>query len=183
MKTILTGLVIGIFVQSALLAQEAPSMPVPQMEHAWLQQFVGEWDTTSEATMAPGQPAMKFTGTMNSRMLGGFWVVSETKNEIMGLTVSAIQTIGYDPQSKKYVGTFVDSMQSYLWKYQGSVDPTGKILTLEADGPDFTVPGKTRKYRDVYEFKSKNAILMSAMMQADDGKWITFMRGDFERKK
>jgi hypothetical protein len=183
MKAILVGLAIAAFADTALIAQEPPNMPAPQKEHAWLQQFVGEWDGTSEAVAEPGEPPMKCKGTMSSRMLGGFWVVSEMDNEMMGMKMKAIQTIGYDPKSKKYVGTFIDSVQGYLWHYQGSVDSTGKVLTLEADGPDFKSPGKMSKYRDVYEFKSKDDILMSALVQSEDGKWDTMMRGDFKRKK
>jgi hypothetical protein len=183
MKTILAGFAIAVLVQSALLGQEAPAFPASQKEHAWLQQFVGEWGVTSEAIMEPGQPAIKFTGTMNSRMLGGFWVVSEMTNEMMGVTMTAIQTIGYDPLTKKYVGTFIDSMQGHMWKYEGAVDPAGKILTLEAEGPNFMQAGKMSKYRDVYEFKSQDHILMSSLMQGDDGKWVTFMTGDIKRSK
>jgi len=183
MKTILAGFAIAVLVQSALLGQEAPAFPASQKEHAWLQQFVGEWDVTSEAVMEPGQPPIKCTGTMSSRMLGGFWVVSEMTNEMMGTKMTAIQTIGYDPLEKKYLGTFIDSMQGHMWKYLGTVDPTGKILTLEAEGPNFMQAEKMSKYQDVYEFKSKDHILMSSLMQGDDGKWVTFTRGDFKRNK
>lgn len=183
MKTIIVGFVIAVLAQSMLVAQDIPTMPPPQKEHAWLKQFAGEWEVTSEAIMEPGQPAVKCTGTMNARMLGGFWVVSDLRNEMMGMTMSAIQTIGYDPQSKKYVGTFIDSMQGYMWKYQGSVDPTGKILTLEAEGPNFMAAGRMTKFHDVYEFKSQDHMLMSSSIQGDDGKWLTFMTGDAKRKK
>ena len=133
--------------------------------------------------MGPGQPAMKCQGTMSSRMLGGFWAVTEVKGECQGTQVTGLQTIGYDAQAKQYIGTWVDSMVNYMWKYEGTVDETGKILTLEADGPNVMLGGKLAKFRDVYEFKTKDQIATSSQMLGEDGKWVTFMSGTAKRKK
>lgn len=162
---------------------QGPEFPAPQAEHTWLKQFVGEWESVAEGKPAPDQPALTCQGTMKSRMLGDFWVTSEITNEMMGTRIQAIQTIGYDVNSKKYIGTWVDSMLPHLWKYEGSVDATGKILTLEAEGPNFLTPGKSAKFRDIYEFKSKDHILMTSAMQGEDGTWVTFMTGNVRRKK
>jgi hypothetical protein len=70
-----------------------------------------------------------------------------------------------------------------MWKYEGSVDPSGKILTLEAEGPNMLQPGTTAMYRDIYEIKSKDEYLQTSAMQGPDGKWITFMKGEVRRKK
>ena len=40
-------------------------------------------------------------------MLGGFWMVADVQSEAMGTTSNALLTVGYDTQSKKYVGTWV----------------------------------------------------------------------------
>ena len=97
--------------------------------------------------------------------------------------MTAVQTIGYDEAKKKYVGTWVDSMMNHLWRYEGSVDDSGKILTLEADGPNFMAAGKTTKFRDAYEFKSTDHIVATSSMRTDDGKWVTFMTGQVRRVK
>jgi hypothetical protein len=161
----------------------AQDFPQPLNEHEWLKQFEGDWETKMEASAGPGQPEMKCEGTMTSKPLGGFWVVSYWKAAMMGTPTEAVQTIGYDSKKKKYVGTWVDSMTDLMWKYEGTVDPTGKILTLEADGPNFTMPGQTAKFRDVYEFKSPDEIATSSAMQSADGNWVTFMTGTAVRKK
>ena len=64
---------ITLCASSLARAQEFPELPAPQKEHEWLKQFVGEWETHSEAVMGPGQPAIKCEGTMNAdvgRVLG-----------------------------------------------------------------------------------------------------------------
>lgn len=166
-----------------LTAQEAPKFPTPDKEHAWLKQFVGEWESETEIPAGPGQAAMKCRGSVRSRMLGGFWVVSESQAEIPGATMNAVQTIGYDAKKKKFVGTWVDSMMPYLWQYEGSVDASGKTLTLEAEGPNFLAEGQTTKFRDAYEFKSADHIVATSYMLSAEGNWIQFMTGNLRRKK
>lgn len=144
---------------------------------------MGEWDSEMEAIAGPGQPAMKCKGTLSARSLGGFWVVAEIKTDMGGKPMVGVQALGYDPKTKKYVGTWVDSMTAHMWKYEGTLDDSGKILTLEAEGPNFMLEGKTSKYRDVYEIKSKDEVKTSSSMQGEDGKWISFMSGTSKRKK
>lgn len=163
-------------------AQQPPEMPRPTPAHEWLQQLVGEWETKSECTMFPDQPAMECSGTINTTKLGGFWVVSRWDGDAMGTPMKGLQTIGYDPRAKKYVGTWIDSMTDHIWKYEGNVDKAGTTLTLEAEGPDFMRPDNTTLYRDVYEFKSPDEIAVSTLMRDESGNWVTFMSGTSTRK-
>ena len=184
MKRILLAVVLGAaLVLAPESSAQTPEFPGPQKEHQWLQQFVGEWTTESEGMMGPDQPPMKCKGSLTSRSLGGFWVINEMTGDMMGTPMTGIQTIGYDPEKKKYVGTWVDSMMNHMWQYEGSVDDSGKILTLEADGPNFAADGKMTKFRDVYEFKSPDHILATSLMLGEDGQWVTFMTGHSHRKK
>ena len=163
--------------------QELPVMPKPSSEHMWLEKFAGEWTTNMKATMGPDQPEMECRGTLNSRSLGGFWVLNEMVGDMAGEPMKSIQTIGYDEAKKKYVGTWVDSMTSFMWKYEGSVDKSGKTLTLDADGPNFMVQGTMTKFQDIYEFKSADEIIMTSRMLGNDGNWVTFMSGTAKRDK
>ncbi len=74
-------------------------------------------------------------------------------------------------------------MGSMMWKYEGSVDKAGNVLTLESEGPDAITPGKTAKYRDATEFKSKDHKVFTSSVEGDDGKWVTFMTVNYTRKK
>lgn len=40
---------------------------------------------------------------------------------------------------------------TYFWPYIGSLDATGKILTLDSEGPIFTGDGTMAKYQDIIE--------------------------------
>lgn len=182
--TLLAALALVPLAPLASVARGAePMMPAPQKEHEWLQKFIGEWDSNSKASMGPGLPDMECKGTITSKALGGFWIASEMKSEMMGMSFTGQQTIGYDAKKKAYVGTWVDSMTDHMWKYQGTVDKTGKILTLEAEGPNFMSDGKMTKFQDIYEFTDNDHIAFSSKMLGDDGKWVTFMSGTSVRKK
>lgn len=162
---------------------QPPELPGPEKEHQWLKRFVGEWQTHSEGKMGPDVPPMECEGTMSSRMIGELWVINEMKGEAMGTPMVGIQTIGYDPERKKYIGTWVDSMANHLWRYDGTLDESGKRLTLEADGPNFMAGGEMTKFRDSYEFKSDDEILVTSSMLGEDGDWVTFMTGTSKRVK
>lgn len=167
---------------SFLSAQEPPKMPAPVKEHEWLNQFVGNWNYETEIYMEPGKPPMKATGTEEVKSLGGFWIVSEGKGQMMGKSFDSVLTLGFDPQSKKYVGTWVDSFSSYLWKYEGAVDSSGKTLTLETEGPCPMKPGIV-KFREITEWKGKDERVFTSSMQGDDGKWTTIVRVTSRRAK
>ncbi len=173
-----------VFVGSTGFAQDGmPEMPKPTKQHEWLKKFVGTWEMTSQGTPAEGMPPVEAVGTVKSEMLGGFWVVNKMDAKVSGMGFKGLQTVGYDVKKKKYVGTWIDTMNGYMWKYEGNVDKTGKKIVLEADGPGMLDPNKTTKYRDAYEFKSSGEYVLTSEMQGPDGKWVTFNRGTAKRKK
>ena len=167
----------GMLACNLAYAQDSPQIPGPEKEHQWLHQFVGNWVTETKGAMGPEQPNLEWNGKIDSKMLGEFWVINEMTGDITGEPMRGIQTIGYSPSKKKYIGSWVDSMTGFMWQYEGKVDETGKILTLEAEGPSFVDAGKTTRFQDIYEFKSADEIAMTSTMLGDDGKWITFMTG------
>lgn len=171
---------VSLVVCSISVAQDG-DFPGSEKQHAKLKMFVGQWKTDAECVMGPGLPPQKSTSTTRSRMIGEFWVVNEISGDAMGVPMTALQTIGYDADKKKYVGTWVDSMLGHLWQYVGSFDESGKILTLEAEGPNFMTGKGTALYRDVYEFKSADHILATSFAKDDDGKWVQFVTGHSKR--
>ena len=87
-------------------------------------------------------------------MLGGFWVVVQTEHgEMMGMKMENVLTLGYDPEKKKYIGQWVDSMMPHAWKYEGEVDESGRKITLHTSGPSPKSPGKTCKFLETFEFR------------------------------
>lgn len=155
----------------------------PQKQHQWLQKLIGEWTYETEVTMGTDQPPEKSTGTERVRSLGGLWVLAEGESEMPGCGhATTLMTLGYDPQKQQYVGTWIGSMMTYLWRYEGELDAGEKMLTLNSEGPAMTGDEKMAKYKDVIEFKSDNHRVMTSHMLDDDGQWQHFMTANYRRK-
>lgn len=165
--------------------QESTMNAEPQKEHHWLQKLVGEWTYETEATMEPDQPPEKATGIESVRSLGGLWILAEGQGEMCGGGghATTIMTLGYDSQKQRYVGTWIGSMMTYLWLYDGELDTAEKVLTLNSDGPAMTGEGKMAKYKDVIEFKSDEHRVLTSHILGDDGQWHGFMTANYRRKQ
>lgn len=170
-----------VLLTAAGQAQDVPEFPKPQKEHEWLQQCVGEWDAETEM-LIPGQEPLKVKGTESVRSIGGFWILCENNSEFAGRPVIGLMTLGYDADDEKYVGTWVDSMTGYLWKYDGSLDSAGKVLTLETEGPCPERPGELSNFREVLELKSKDHKVFTSSMQNEDGTWQKMLTISYRRK-
>jgi Protein of unknown function (DUF1579) len=155
-----------------------------QKEHEWLHKLVGEWTCEAEATMEPGKPPEKSSGTESVRSLGGLWILAEGQGEMPGCGLATMMmTLGYDPQRKRYVGTWIGSMMTHLWVYDGSLDAEEKALTLDAEGPSMAGDGTIAQYRDVIEFKSDDHRVLTSHVRGNDGTWQAFMTAHYRRKK
>jgi hypothetical protein len=133
--------------------------------------------------MEPGKPPEKFEGLESVRSLGGLWVVCEGRGEMPGGGMATtLMTLGYDPQKERYVGTWVGSMMTYLWVYDGSLDSEQNVLALNAEGPSCADDGKLAKFKDQIEIKSDDHRVLTSHMLGDDGKWYEFMRANYRRK-
>lgn len=156
----------------------------PRKEHQWLEKLAGEWAYETEVIMAPGKPPEKFTITETVRSLGGFWIVCEGRGVMPDVGMATtIMTLGYNTQAKRFVGTFIGSMMSHMWIYDGELDAAGKVLTLDTEGPSFTEEGKMAKYKDVIEIMNDDHRVLSSSYFGEDGKWHGFMSANYRRKK
>ncbi len=172
--TLLTGLAMS-------QTEEFPKPAPPAKEHAWLQQLVGEWEVEMEMAEAPGTPPQKNKGTESVRSIGGYWIHSEFHCSMPGGPMTGIMTVGFNPETKTYVGTWIDSYSSHLWSYRGTVDGSGKILALEAEGPDMQDPSKKATYRDAIEVKGPDHKVLTSSVRGEDGAWTPFMTVHYRR--
>jgi hypothetical protein len=156
----------------------------PQKEHQWLQKLVGEWAYETESPAEGDKPAEKFTGTESVRSLGGLWVQAEGTGEMPGGGTAVTQmTLGFDPRRKRYVGTWIGSMMSHLWIYEGSLNEGETALVLESEGPGMTPEQPVAKYKDIVEFLSDDHRALKAHVQQTDGSWRELMTVTYRRKR
>ncbi len=179
MKTLMAiaaALVLGEF------GQEGLESPQPQPEHEWLRKLAGEWESESEYHLDPSEPPLKARGTESARMVGPFWAVCESRGEFEGETFIGLLNLGYDPDQKKFVGSFLDSTSTQLWSYRGTLDAAGKVLTLETE---LACPGKPDhrvRVRETLEIQGPDRRISRSAVEKN-GDWVTTMTATYRRKK
>ena len=162
-------------------AEDAPGMPhaEPQAEHRWLSRMVGEWTFEMEALMGPDQPPVKHGGRQRNRSLGGLWLIGDGEGDMPGGgTMNSVITLGFSPEKGKFVGSFVASMMTHMWPYEGTLE--GDVLTLDSEGPAFTGEGMA-KYQDVVEIVDDDHWILRSRAPGPDGQWFEFMTAHYRR--
>ena len=158
----------------------------PQNEHLWLHQLVGEWTMESEYDMGPGQAKGRSTGKETVRKLGELWIICEGEGEMPGGDTGYMRmTLGFDPAKGRYVGSWVGSMMTHMWVYEGTVED-GKTLPLNCEGTDFSpgaTPGATAKYQDVITIVGPDERTLTSRMKGPDGQWVQFMKATYRRAR
>lgn len=156
----------------------------PTKEHAWLQKLIGDWTYQHDMPPVDGKPAEKLTGTETFRALGEVWVQGEARGQMPGEgdTVS-LMTLGFDPAKNRFVGSWIGSMMSNLWVYDGELSADGRTLSLFSDGPAMDGSNTTAPYKDVITIVNENERTLTGNHQTPDGAWHQFMITHFRRAK
>lgn len=150
-------------------------------EHRWLARLAGEW--TYDGRMIPDEPQYRASGTETVRMLGEVWMLAEASGTMAGgRETASLMTIGFDPESGRFTGTFMASLMTSLWLYDGALDEGGKSLRLRSEGPRFDGQPGTALYEDEIEIVSGDERRLNARVREDDGSWTLFMTTDYRRK-
>ncbi len=136
-------------------------------EEAWLRRLVGEWSVESPAP--DGQGTIK--GRETARLFGT-WVLLDGTSQMPDASIHAsLMTLGYDPARGKVVGSWIGSMMSHLWVYEGELDAAGTTLTLATRGPAMDGSGDSAEYEDIIAFDGEDARLLTSRQRQPDGTW------------
>jgi hypothetical protein len=153
-----------------------------QKEHEWLARFLGTWTVEMDGPPSSDQPAHP-AWTETVRSLEGAWIVGEARGSMPdGRQSTTVTTLGFDSAKGRYVGTFIGSMMTHMWVYEGTVDASGEVLELDTDGPTFDGSGGTAKYKDSHQFVNEDYRILRSRALQPDGEWREFMVADYRRK-
>ncbi|MGK2859330.1 MAG: DUF1579 domain-containing protein [Thermoanaerobaculia bacterium] len=154
----------------------------PGEMHKKLDVFAGNWNTKMTMWMAPGAPPTTHTGmSKNSWILGGRYLEQRFEGDFMGQKFSGIGMTGYDNVTKKWWGTWMDSMSTGLMVSEGKMEGDN-VWTFEARSAD-PMTGQMMDVKEKIVVKDQDHHTMEMWMPGPDGKFFLSMQIDYERAK
>jgi hypothetical protein len=175
----LAGILALLTMGGAATAQDQPPAATPQ--HEVLKQDVGAWDATMKVWPNPGaEPAISHAKETNELLPGGLWLVSRFEGEIAGMPFTGVGTTGYDPDERRYVGTWADTMSPHLMVMHGDYDAATKTMTGSAEvrSPE---TGQMVTLKEVGKYIDDDSRVFEMQMPNKDGKYWKFMEIEYKR--
>lgn len=109
----------------------------PGKEHNLLSRMAGRWKTVTRSWNEPGQPPEESAGICEQKMiLGGRFLQQECSGEMMGSAFNGIGFTGFDNNTKKFVSTWMDSIGTAVYLFEGPADPDGRSFTQKCSYND-----------------------------------------------
>ncbi|MBI4774169.1 MAG: DUF1579 domain-containing protein [Deltaproteobacteria bacterium] len=153
----------------------------PGAPHKLLASMAGSWTTRSKMCMDPDKPPMESTGSSEQKMiLGGRYLQQEFTGDMMGSPFTGLGFAAYDNHTKKYVSTWMDSMSTGIFFFEGTAGADGKTITQESDYDD-PVKGPM-KYRSVTRIVNANTFEFQMYGIDKTGKEEKMMEISYIRK-
>ena len=165
--------------QQMMAMMEKMAAPGPQ--HAELMKQAGKWKTVSKMWMGPGDPMVSEGTTVSTPTLGGRYLMDQFKGTFMNKPFEGMGFTGYDNQHKEYVGVWFDTMGTSTTVSHGTMDASGKVLTMTADMEDPTT-GTKAPVRMVTTFIDANSHRFE-MFESHDGQEVKTVEITYTRMK
>jgi hypothetical protein len=154
----------------------------PSDKHKLLASLAGSWDAHSKAFLRPGQPPQENHGTSENKLiLGGRFLQEDYSNTFGKMPFQGHGLTGYDLAKQKYVNVWVDNLGSGLTLSEGSLDPSGKVLTFTGSMFD-PHSGKDRPTKTVTRIESADRHVFE-IYDIVDGKEVRIMEVVYTRRK
>ena len=155
----------------------------PGEPHKTLASMEGTFDTTIKMWMKPGDPPQETKGTTERKMVLGGRYLSETfEGTFMDQPFSGMGMTGYDNVTKRYVGTWSDTMSTGMMTSTGTMDKGGKSITLKATAAD-PETGKMVSFKEKMTMTDPDHQTFEMWGPAKDGKVYKMMEIAYSRKK
>jgi hypothetical protein len=179
------ALSLGLFGWSgAALGQDGPPVPKPTPEHERLKKEVGTWDATIKSWMrGPDSEPSVSQGVEEVKLMpGGLWIQSEFHGKFGDADFCGAGQSGYDPKKGKYVGTWVDSMDTSIMIMEGEYDSASHTLTMYSKGTDPSGKAYDAKMTSKFEGDDNRVFTMHMKNDETKGEYMKVMEISYKRR-
>ena len=157
-------------------------LATPGGPHKLLASMAGSWLTKTKCWMEPNTSPVESTGTCEQKMLlDGRFLQQEFTGEMMGSPFTGIGITGFDNHTKKYVSTWMDSMGTAIYFFEGTAGAGGRTITQESSYDD-PVRGPI-KWRAVTRIVDDNTHLFEMYTTGEGSKEEKMMEITYTRKE
>lgn len=112
-------------------------LATPGSPHKLLEEMAGSWSVTSRWWMDPNEPPMESTGSSEQKMiLDGRFLQQEFTGNMMGSPFAGIGFNGFNNHTGKFVSTWMDTMGTGIYYFEGSAGSDGKTITQTCNYDD-----------------------------------------------
>ncbi|MBX3463844.1 MAG: DUF1579 family protein [Planctomycetes bacterium] len=156
-----------------------PPKKWPSAEHALLAKGLGEWTATVTSTAPGGESAVEQGRERVMPICGGKWFWSDFEGTMMGAPFRGHALTGYDPNAKRYVNFWIDSMSPTHSRCEGTHGAEEKAWTYTGVCTDMA--GKPAKIHQTLVQKDDDTRDLQMKFETDDG--VHQMRIQYRRKR
>lgn len=157
-------------------------LATPGSPHRLIARMEGSWEARINSWMDPDQPPVESVGTCEQKMvLDGRFLQQEFRGEMMENPFNGIGFMGYDNNSKKFVSTWMDTMGTGIYLFEGELgeDERSIVQTSSYNDP---IQGPM-KWRSVTRVVDNDTWAMQMYSTGTGGKEMKMMEGVYSRKK
>ena len=123
----------------------------PGTAHEVLALFVGEWDAVNRMWMDPAGEPMESKGSCtNTMIMGGRYLQTEYKGDMMGFPFTGMALTGYDNNKKLFTNIWIDSMSTGIAPSYGNLDQSGTAMTMIGTMDEPTTGEMGKAYKQVF---------------------------------
>lgn len=169
-------------VDSATAVQNWMAYATPGEVHKMLATREGKWATETQSWMAEGAPPQTSKGEAQFKMImGGRYLQSMYKGDMMGMPFEGMGMTGYDNSKKMIVESWVDNMGTGLMTLEGSYDAATK--TQETKGKMIDPSTNTEcMTRNVVKYTDDTHMTMEMYVTPQGGKEMKSMEIKYTKK-
>lgn len=161
----------------------------PGEGHARLEPLVGTWRDESRWWMSPdAEPVVskgtsEYKWTMDKRYIQQDMYGEAENKGPYGEPFHGLGLIGYDNMKKEYTCVWLDNTTTGMTIGHGTMDASGKVLTVTGESPDPATRQLNKKWRGVIRIESHDKHIYEMYSTGPDGKEAKDMEIIYTRVK
>lgn len=156
---------------------------MPGEGHKIFATMAGKWRGTMKVwnSARPDAPPLESPTESESKLvLGGRFVLEEATGTLMRMPMQRMSLLGHDNATNQYTLVFYSSMDTATNTANGTMDSTGKIITLRGE---FLEPEGKVPFKNIIHIESDDVHVFESYRIMPDGKELKLIEQTMTRVK